>query len=98
MAPDFSIARIHAREVLDSRGNPTVEVEVTLADVAIGLDVAATEFFRDGRYTLHREGRELTTGEMVELLTGRKVLVYATHSGTGDITERMEDFLTRHGF
>ena len=39
------------------------------ADVAIGLDVAATEFFRDGRYTLHREGRKLTTGEMVELLT-----------------------------
>ena len=33
-----------------------------------------------------------------ERLAGRKVLVYATHSGTGDITERMEDFLTRHGF
>ena len=40
------------------------------ADIAIGLDVAATEFFRDGRYILHREGRELTTGEMVKLLTG----------------------------
>ncbi|HJT38352.1 MAG TPA: phosphopyruvate hydratase [Actinomycetota bacterium] len=30
------IADIHAREVLDSRGNPTVEAEVTLADGAFG--------------------------------------------------------------
>ena len=26
------------------------------------------------------------------------MLVYATHTGTRDITERMEDILTRHGF
>lgn len=30
------IERIHAREVLDSRGNPTVEVDVTLKDGAFG--------------------------------------------------------------
>jgi enolase 1/2/3 len=30
------IAKVHAREILDSRGNPTVEVEVTLADGAWG--------------------------------------------------------------
>jgi enolase len=30
------IEHIHGREVLDSRGNPTVEVEVTLADGAFG--------------------------------------------------------------
>ena len=30
--PTMNIADIHAREVLDSRGNPTVEAEVTLAD------------------------------------------------------------------
>ena len=29
---------------------------------------------------------------------GRRVLVYATHTGTRDITGRMEDFLSRHGF
>ena len=29
--------------------------------VAISLDVAATEFGRDGRYRLAREGRELDT-------------------------------------
>src|SRR5437764_603103 len=31
-----SIADIHAREILDSRGNPTVEVEVTLDSAAVG--------------------------------------------------------------
>ena len=33
-----------------------------------------------------------------ERMEGRRVLVYATHTGTRDITERMEDILTRHGF
>ncbi len=33
-----------------------------------------------------------------ERLQGRRVLVYATHTGTRDITARMDDFLTRHGF
>src|SRR6476469_458947 len=31
-----AIAAIHARETLDSRGNPTVEVEVTLDSGAVG--------------------------------------------------------------
>jgi enolase len=31
-------------------------------DIALGLDVAATEFFADGKYTF--EGRQLTAGEM----------------------------------
>ena len=33
-----------------------------------------------------------------ERLQGRRVLVYATHTGTRHITGRMEDFLGRHGF
>ena len=33
-----------------------------------------------------------------ERLQGRRVLVYATHTGTRDITGRMEEFLGRHGF
>jgi enolase len=32
----MDIERIHAREILDSRGNPTVEVEVILADGSLG--------------------------------------------------------------
>jgi enolase len=37
-------------------------------DIALALDVASTEFFGDGRYTLAGEGRELTPSEMVGLL------------------------------
>ena len=33
-----------------------------------------------------------------ERMEGRRVLVYATHTGTRDITERMDEILTRHGF
>src|SRR5688500_4095301 len=31
-----SIQSIHAREILDSRGNPTVEVDLTLSDGSFG--------------------------------------------------------------
>ena len=33
---DTSIGEIHAREILDSRGNPTVEADVLLADGTMG--------------------------------------------------------------
>ena len=33
-----------------------------------------------------------------ERIEGRRVLVYVTHTGTRDITGRMDDILTRHGF
>ena len=33
-----------------------------------------------------------------ERLEGRRVLVYVTHTGTRDITGRMDNMLTRHGF
>jgi enolase len=33
---DLSIVSIHGREILDSRGNPTVEAEVTLSDGSMG--------------------------------------------------------------
>lgn len=32
------IRRVYAREVLDSRGNPTIEVEVTVGEGVVGLD------------------------------------------------------------
>jgi enolase len=37
-------------------------------DMALALDVASSEFFADGRYTLAGEGRELDPAEMVGLL------------------------------
>jgi len=36
MSVDTSISLVEAREILDSRGNPTVEVDVVLADGAVG--------------------------------------------------------------
>jgi enolase len=35
----YKIHNIHAREVLDSRGNPTVEVEVTLDNGIMGRSI-----------------------------------------------------------
>ena len=39
-------------------------------EVAISLDIAASEFGRDGRYRLGRDGRELDSDGMVEMLLG----------------------------
>ena len=39
-------------------------------DVAICLDPAASEFFRDGRYELACEGRSLSSAEMIDLWAG----------------------------
>ena len=39
-------------------------------EVAIALDVAASQFGREGYYRLARDGRELDTGGMIELLLG----------------------------
>ncbi|MBF8299508.1 MAG: eno, partial [Dehalococcoidia bacterium] len=37
-------------------------------ECVIGLDVASSEFYRDGKYHLEKEGRSLTASEMVQLL------------------------------
>jgi enolase len=52
------ITEIHAREVLDSRGNPTVEVEVTLADGAFGRAIVPS-----GASTGEYEALELRDGD-----------------------------------
>jgi enolase len=38
--------------------------------VGIALDIAASEFGRNGLYKLALDGKELSTGDMIELLTG----------------------------
>jgi enolase len=38
--------------------------------VGIALDIAASEFGKNGRYRLALDNKELSTGEMIELLTG----------------------------
>ncbi len=49
----------------------------------------------DRLYPKEQALMDLVAGER---MAGRRVLVYATHTGTRDITERMDDILTRHGF
>jgi enolase len=53
-----SITKIHAREILDSRGNPTLEAEVTLADGSFGRAAVPS-----GASTGSREAVELRDGD-----------------------------------
>ena len=39
-------------------------------DVSLGLDVASSEFYRDGRYFLESEGRTFESGDFAEYLAG----------------------------
>ncbi len=39
-------------------------------DVWLGLDCAASEYFKDGQYDMAGEGRKLTSAQMVEFLAG----------------------------
>lgn len=57
------IRRVIAREILDSRGNPTVEAEVTLADGTIGRGAAPS-----GASTGEFEALELRDGETTRYL------------------------------
>ena len=40
------------------------------ADVCLGLDCAATEYFKNGRYEMTGEGKSLSSGENAEFLAG----------------------------
>jgi hypothetical protein len=42
---DLRISRIEGREVLDSRGNPTVAVDVALADGTVGQAMVPSDAF-----------------------------------------------------
>ena len=52
------ITKIHGREVLDSRGNPTVEVEVHLSDGTMGRAIVPS-----GASTGEYEALELRDGD-----------------------------------
>ena len=54
----MKIQRVHGREIIDSRGNPTVEVEVTLDNGAWGRAAVPS-----GASTGQREALELRDGD-----------------------------------
>lgn len=62
------IANVHAREILDSRGNPTIEVEVTLASGFVGRAAVPS-----GASTGENEALELRDGDKKRYL-GKGVL------------------------
>jgi enolase len=58
-----TITTVHAREILDSRGNPTVEAEVTLTGGALGRAAVPS-----GASTGAHEALELRDGDKQRFL------------------------------
>ena len=77
-----TIVDIHARQILDSRGNPTVEVDATLADGSLGRAAVPS-----GASTGVHEAWELRDGDKEKFL-GKGVL-----TAVENVNERMADEL-----
>jgi enolase len=75
---DRAVARVSAREILDSRGNPTVEVEVTLTDGAAGAAAVPS-----GASTGSHEAVELRDGDPARF--GGKGVLRAVANVNGEI-------------
>ena len=73
---DPSIGAIHAREILDSRGNPTVEAEVHLSDGTVGRAAVPS-----GASTGEHEAVELRDGDKERYL-GKGVLTAVANVNT----------------
>ena len=67
------ITKVHGREILDSRGNPTVEVDITLEGGAFGRAAVPS-----GASTGEREALELRDGDKGRYL-GKGVLKAVSH-------------------
>jgi enolase len=80
-----SIESIHAREILDSRGNPTVEVEVILHDGSVGRAAVPS-----GASTGAHEAIELRDGDKGRYLG--KGVQKAVHNVNDTIAPRLHGF------
>ena len=80
-----AITRIHAREILDSRGNPTLEAEVTLADGSFGRAAVPS-----GASTGSREAVELRDGDKSRY--GGKGVTRAVANVNGVIADALRGF------
>jgi enolase len=78
MSVDTSIALVEAREILDSRGNPTVEVDVMLADGSVGRAAVPS-----GASTGAHEAVELRDGDAARF--GGKGVLGAVRNVTEEI-------------
>jgi enolase len=75
-----AIVDVHARQILDSRGNPTVEVDVTLEDGSMGRAAVPS-----GASTGAHEAVELRDGDKTRW--GGKGVSKAVHTVNGEIAE-----------
>ena len=80
-----TITKIHAREILDSRGNPTLEAEVTLASGHVGRAAVPS-----GASTGQREAVELRDGDKTRY--GGKGVRKAVANVNGPIADALADF------
>jgi enolase len=80
-----NIAKIHAREILDSRGNPTLEAEVTLGDGSFGRAMVPS-----GASTGAKEAVELRDGDKTRYLG--KGVRNAVANVNGPIANALKDF------
>src|SRR5438105_4646512 len=76
----MKITRVHGREILDSRGNPTVEVDVTIEGGAIGRSAVPS-----GASTGEREALELRDGDQARY--GGKGVRKAVANVNGEIAK-----------
>jgi enolase len=79
---DTTIKSIHARQILDSRGNPTVEVDVVLEDGSMGRAAVPS-----GASTGSREALEMRDGD--KSLYGGKGVLKAVGNVNGAIAEAL---------
>ncbi len=80
-----TITKIHAREILDSRGNPTLEAEITLADGSFGRAMVPS-----GASTGSKEAVELRDGDKTRYM-GKGVLK-AIGNVNGTIAQTLTGF------
>jgi enolase len=80
-----TISSVHAREILDSRGNPTLEAEVTLADGAFGRAMVPS-----GASTGTKEAVELRDGDKTRYLG--KGVQKAVANVNGSIADMLKGF------
>ena len=66
-APDLSSNEAAIEAILEAINKAGFKVG---SDIYLGMDVAASEFYKDGRYHLQGEGRTLDADGMIDLLAG----------------------------
>ena len=87
----FAIEKVIGREIIDSRGNPTVEAEVHLSDGTIGRGVAPS-----GASTGEFEALQRVVDDGVDVFNGLRYAL-ATKTGGVAVTQLQRLKLSRGG-